>query len=265
MEQLVARKVHILEVAGSNPAPATMNDENKDIEQYFADTIIGRPYGFSVGEQHFFLYPVTLGKMYVLQRHIESLGINQNNIQRDVSIEALRLAKEKKDECLTIICYHTCQTPQELFDNALIVERTNLFKDELSDDDVAALMIMILSIDKTNHFIKYLGIDKEQDRMSAIMRIKEKSNKNNITFGGKSVYGTLIDAACERYGWTKEYVVWGIDYTSLRLMLADKVNSMYFSDDDMKKIPRHLLVNSSAIIKADDLKNKELIRRMNWK
>ncbi len=265
MEQKVARYAHNVEVAGSIPAPVTMNDEKKDIEQYLADTIMGRPYGFSVGEQHFFLYPVTLGKMYVLQRQIEALQINQQNIQRDVSIEALRLVKEKKEECLTIICYHTCKTPQELFDNALISDRINTFEKELSEEDIAALMIMILTTDKTNIFIKYLGIDKEQDRMSAIVRIKERGNKNNITFGGKSVYGTLIDVACERYGWTKEYVVWGIDYTSLRLMLADKINSMYLTDDDLKKIPRHLLISSASTVKADDPKNREVIKNMNWK
>ena len=41
-------------------------------------------------------------------------------------------------------------------------------------------------------------------------------------FGGKTIWGTLIDAACERYGWTFDYVVWGISYNNLTLMLKDK-------------------------------------------
>lgn len=239
--------------------------EEKEIEQYIADAIMGRPYGFSVKDKHFYLYPLTLGKMCLLQRQIEKLEINQKNMQIDVSLEALRLAKEKKDDCLTIICYHTCKTPDELFDTLLVSDRKQFFEKELTEEDIAALMIIVLTSEKTSMLIKHLGIDKEQERVADIMRIKEKENNNNVTFGGKSQFGTLIDSACERYGWTKEYVVWGIDFTSLRLMLADKVNSIYLSDEELKKIPRNLLVTNSAKIQADDPKNKELIKSMNWK
>ena len=114
--------------------------ESKDTEQYIADAVMGRPYGFSVKDRHFYLYPVTLGKMYLMQRLVESIGINSRNVQTDLSLEALRLAKEKRDECLTMICYHTCRTAEELFDAPEVEERKALFKEELSEEDVAALL-----------------------------------------------------------------------------------------------------------------------------
>ena len=264
MEKLVSRHAHNVKFAGSSPAPATMIDEKKDIEQYFADAIMERPYGFSVSGQHFFLYPVTLGKLYLLQRQLENIEINAELIQKDVSLEALRLAKEKKDECLMIICYHTCKTKEEVFDTLLIEERKDLFEKELSYEDIAALMIIVLTSDKTNLFIHHFGIDKEQDRMNTVNRIKNEGSKNNLVFGGKTQYGTLIDMACERYGWTKQYVVWGIDYTSLRLMLADKVNSMYVTDDEYKKLPASVKNANEDIIKPTK-ENMEAIMNMNWK
>lgn len=239
-------------------------ENNVETEQYLCDAILGRPYGFSIGERHFAIYPVTLGKMFLLQRQIEALEINQQNLQQDMSLEALRLAKEKKDACLTIVCYNTFKTPEEIFDNALLTERKALFERELSIEDLSTLMIIVLTADKTSTLLHHLGIEKEQERLSTVMRVKAKSDKNSLSFGGKSVFGSLIDAACERYGWTKEYVVWGIDYASLRLMLADKVNSVYCSDEEMKKLPASVRNSNDETIRPVK-ENMERIMAMDWK
>lgn len=260
---MVARQGHSLEVGGSSPSPATMY-KDKDIEQFIADAVMARPYSFSVGEEHFNLYPVTLGKMFLLQRQTENLGIDEKALQYDIALEALRLVKSKKDECLTIICYHTCKDKNEVFDNVLISKRKEVFKENLSDEDIAALMITVLTSDKTSLFTKHLGIDVENDRLNAVMKIKKQNDKNNIGFGGLSVFGSIIDVACERYGWTKDYVVWGIDYTSLRLMLADKVNSVYCSDEELTQIPANIRKKNDDSIKPTK-ENMETILSMNWK
>ena len=238
---------------------------DKDIEQYINDTIIERPYGFTAGKKHFYFYPVTLGKMLLLKRLIDSLEINQKNLQKNVPLEAMRLVNEKKDICLTVIVYHTCRTREELHDNELVEERKKCLEKELSEDEIVSLLIVVLTADKTEIFFKHLGIDKEQDRMSSVMKVKSSNDKNNLTFGGLSVFGTLLDSACERYGWTKEYVVWGIDYTSLRLMLADKISSVYVTDEESKKLPANIRVRKGDMIKADDPKNRDLIKNMSWK
>ncbi len=263
MEQMAARKVHILEVGGSSPSSATMENK-KEIDQFFADTIIDRPYCFSVNSTYFYLYPVTLGKMILLQRQIENLDVNIENMKLGVPLEALRLAQEKRDICLTFVTYHTCKTKEEVFDVQFVESRKAFFDKELSEDDLASLMIILLTSDKTNVFIKHFGIDKENDRLNTVMRIKKKNDKNNLVFGGKTQYGTLIDSACERYGWTKEYVVWGIDYTSLRLMLADKVNSVYCTDDELNKLPASVKNADEEIIKPTK-ENMELIMSMDWR
>ena len=210
-------------------------EQKKEIEQYLSDTILERPYGFSVGEKHFFLYPVTLGKMYVLQRHISQLSVNIKILNKDISIEALRLAKEKREECLNIIYIHTCHTKDEIFDTGHQSEISTLFNKEMSDEDVAALMIMVLSADKTDIFIKHLGIDKEQADMKKVMKVKAKSDKNNFSFGGVSLYGSFIHPLME-LGMSWDEILWERSYTNLRLLLLDKVNSIYVTDQERKKI-----------------------------
>lgn len=199
-----------------------------------------------------------------MQRVIDGMGITLGNFNGNVTIEALRLAQEKRAECLRYITYNTFKNKDDIFDERKVSERDAFFDKELSDSDIAQLVIMLLSLDKTHEFFKHLGIEKEQQRLQGVMRAKSKNDKNNYTFGGRSVFGTLLDAACERYGWTKDYVVWGIDYATLRLMLADKVTSVYLSDEERKRTPRSLLSGSEDTIKGTK-ENMAKIKAMDWK
>ena len=79
-----------------------------------------------------------------------------------------------------------------------------------------------------------------------------KSN-DNPTFGGKTIFGQLIDPAIERYGWTYEYVVWGVSYATLTVLLADKVTQVFLTDDEKKRVPKHLLDNDK--MSGDDPRN----------
>ncbi|MBR1526688.1 MAG: hypothetical protein IJ640_08525 [Prevotella sp.] len=208
-----------------------------------ADAILDRPIGFSAGHRHFFLWPVTFGKMLLTQRITEQLGIDSHNLQINPFAESLRLVESKKDECLLLITYHTLKTKREVNNTQLVAIRKNLLAQELDNEDIATLLISCLTWDKTGQFMKHLKIDKEIDRMQQVARCKK--NKNTYQFGGVSVYGSIIDNACERYGWTFDYVVWEISYANLQLMLKDSVKSIYLTDDEAKRC--HVPINGDSI------------------
>lgn len=209
-------------------------DKEKQLELDIADTIIDRPKGFSVGRRHFYLYPITLGKMYLQHRVIANLDLNTELLRVNPYIEALRLVETKKEDCCLLLAYHTLQTKKDVLNNRIVTIRKNIFFREMENEEIATLTLACLTSDKTTNFIQYLGIDKELRSMSEVA--KAKKNNNTYTFGGKSIYGTLIDAACERYKWTFDYVVWEISYTNLQLLLKDKVNSLYLTDEEMKDV-----------------------------
>lgn len=73
------------------------------------------------------------------------------------------------------------------------------------------------------------------------------------------MYGQIIDAACERYGWTFDYVLWGISLINLQMMLADKVSSVYLTDDENKRLH---IVKSANVIDGDNPENAARIREM---
>lgn len=233
----------------------------KDIAYSIVDCIVGRPYGFKVGEERFYLYPQTLGMLLMMQRVMNGMKVNDVLLKTNPSVEALRIASYYREECIRIIFYNTCKGV-EVLDEDLYEHRAKTFDEKLGKDDIASLMVIILTAHSKEVFMKYLGIDAEIQELKAVNRAK--STKNNLSFGGKSMFGTILDVACERYGWTKDYVVWGIDYVSLQLMLADKINSIFISDEEAKRIPLRIMQRDGDIIKATK-ENMETILNMGWK
>lgn len=236
-----------------------MSEDKKLIDMNIADTIIERPHGFKVNQCQFYLYPVTLGKTYLISRLVECLGINLEIIKANPYMEALRLCQEKKEIVCRILSYHTINKKEELFDYDFVQERCNFFYKEIDNDSMAQLLVMVLSEGDISAYIKHLGIDKEKEWQAKAMRAKK--DNNSLTFGGKSIYGTLIDTACQRYGWIFEYVVWGISYANLQLLLADSVTSIYLSDEERKRVN---IPQDRDIINADDPANMAKIKAMKW-
>lgn len=246
--------------------------EDKILEMYIDDALIEKPYPFIVKaegqcERHFFLYPVTLGKLHLLKRHIDNLDINFQNMQFDPHLEALRVVNTRKEEVCKVFAYHTLKRKRDIFDTQLVKETADFIRDNSSNEELATLLIHILTKDNVEKYKKYLGITNENERMRRVAeaKINSQKSKNDFEFGGRTVYGTLIDQACERYGWPYDYVVWGISLVNLQLLLADKIQNIYLTDEEKKKVPSSLLNNDIDVIKADDKDNRQRILDMDWR
>lgn len=193
-----------------------------------------RPTFFRANGRTFSIYPITLGKMLLMQRIVSGLDINMK--KSVLEVELLRIVKKNRDACCELLSYMTARNDYySVFDYSAFVERHEALS-TIEDGDIASLLMLVLAADRTEAFMKHLGIDIEQKNMRKVMKVKEKSDKNTFTFGGVSLYGSLIDAAMERYALSKRQVVWELDYTSLRLLLSDRVNSVCVSDDERRKI-----------------------------
>lgn len=171
----------------------------------------------------------------------------------DPFVEALRIINTKREESCRLIAYHTIKTKEELLNNRIVDVQQKLIS-KFPNQDIATLLICILKNNSYQAIVEGAGIDKESKRMSKVNAAKSASGQ--FIFGGKTVWGSLIDAACERYGWTFDYVVWGISYNNLTLMLKDKITSIYLSDDERKRA--HL---PSADEEMIDGNNKEAVMK----
>lgn len=204
------------------------------IKAIAVDAIIERPHLVEVGGRKHYIYPSTLGKSYITSSLIEKLNVSIELLSTNIALETLRLASTKSEEVAYIIAYATCRTKEEVFDMERIERLAEEFK-SISDEDRATLLSVVLSSDQSKQLIKHFGIDKELEWMRRAERLKDKSNDSSVTFCGKSVWGTMIDFAAERYGWTLDYILWGISLTSLQMLFADHQKTVYLTDEERKK------------------------------
>lgn len=221
----------------------------KELGIIISNVLTDMPIGFE-SEQgvHYSIYPTTLGKMYLTSQLVDSLEIDKDLLHTDPFLEALRVVSTKREACCRLIAYHTFKTKEDILSSRTIAMRQNTVS-LFSNDDIATLLIAILKENPTRTIAKETGMDEETKRMAKVNAAK-KSN-NQFVFGGKTIWGTLIDVACERYGWTYDYVVWGISYNNLTLMLKDKITSIYLSDEEMKK--SHIVGASEKVIDGNNL------------
>lgn len=213
-----------------------MDDRKKEnIEYELADIITQKPHEIKVGRKLFRLYPVTLAKQFLLKRIIDGLSMNTSVLRKNPYMEALRLAETNRKVCCHILAIHaTPNTCKDLHNSKAITERRNVFS-KMTIEDIATLLIYVLTSDKTERMLHELGLDKEQKRMSEVMDIKRQNGKNNLTFGGLTIFGSFIGQLKE-LGYSDNEIIYEKGFTFLRLMLADKITSVYLTDEELQNV-----------------------------
>lgn len=213
-----------------------MDDRKKEnIEYELADIITQKPHEIKVGRKLFRLYPVTLAKQFLLKRIMDGLSMNTSVLRKNPYMEALRLAETNRKVCCHILAIHaTPNTCKDLHNSKAITERRNVFS-KMTIEDIATLLIYVLTSDKTERMLHELGLDKEQKRMSEVMDIKRQNGKNNLTFGGLTIFGSFIGQLKE-LGYSDNEIIYEKGFTFLRLMLADKITSVYLTDEELQNV-----------------------------
>lgn len=223
---------------------------DKNLTSAIVQVLTEKPIGFDANGKHYHLYPMTLGKMYLTSYLIEALGINRDTLSALPFHEIIRVTKTHRDVCCRLIAYCTLNNKRELI-GGKVTEREKIIANDFDDEDIATIVLAILKDDKLETITKGIGIDKEIDNIQRVNRAKDSTN--TYAFGGKSIWGSLIDVACERYGWSLDYVLWGISYANLTLMLKDKITTIYLSDKEKKRV--HLPDRNGETLSGDNREN----------
>lgn len=221
------------------------------------DTIVERPHLFKVGETVYHLHQPCLGKVLIVSPLYQTLGLDRARLFRNTEAEVYRVTKEHREAVCQIIAIHSAPDKAHVFDEDFMTTSTETF-DKLESKELATLLYYVLTSDSVEYVIHELGIDTDDKMREKVSRVK-KDDKSSVTFGGRSIYGSLIDFACERYGWTYEYVLWGISYANLRLLMRDATTTSYLSEEERRKA--HLSTDGISL-RADDPANSEYIKTL---
>ena len=243
-------------------------EQTNEVEQMMADVLTDAPIQFSIGEdgQKFNLYPKTLGVKMLIDRLKPQLGINDENIKTNALLECLRICQTQQDFVLRMIAYSTFRKKTQIQDAELIEKRMAFFKENLELSDMATLLLHILKDDGIiiEQLKEHLQMDKEMERKRNILKAKQEAEteRSSVSYGGVSIYGTLLSFFAEKYGWSIDYIIWGVSYTNLMLMYFDHPESIYLSKEEIDKLPVDMRNEMGAAIDANDPENVQRIIEM---
>lgn len=212
-----------------------MKEKNKELDMLIADVITAVPHEIKIGRKTLRIYPLTLAKTFMLQRWIDSLDIDASILQSNPYLECLRLAETHTEAVAQILAIHTApNTGKDLHDTSQRAMRRNLLL-QVKRDHLAGLLMYVLTHDRTEEISDYLGLTDERMRLREVMKVKQRGDKNHMSFGGKSIFGTFIGQLKEM-GYTDDEILYERGYSYLRLMLEDKVTSIYLSDEERENL-----------------------------
>lgn len=229
------------------------NKENIEIE--VLDALVERPLCFRTTNKRYVLYPPTLGKTIIVSRLLKQIA-DPAMADVDIAMEALRLSSECPLKVCEIIAIHTLTKASDILNQSIVDRIAKRLNEDLSYTDMAEVFLATLGSDTSDKFMEYFGLKDESIVRSKIAALKAENG--SMHFGGKSVYGTLIDQACERYGWSLDYIMWGISLVNLKMLLADASTSIHLSDSERNALG----MKPTDCINADDPSNMEEIRAM---
>lgn len=224
------------------------------------DILLERRHEFKVHDALYTLYPPSLGITAMIKASLEGVGVDWSMLAEAPAFALLPLIESRPLDCCRIIALATCRDRDEAMSSKVVDAKAKQIRKWLQPDEMLSLLLIAISNNRIGEFLKDAGIEKENERLQRVSAYKKNDTP---MFGGKTIFGRLIDPACERYGWTYEYAVWGVSYASLTAMMADKVTSVILTDEEKKKVPKRLLENEGAI-SGDDPRNwKKMQQIMN--
>lgn len=191
-----------------------------------------RPLPLRIGGRSYYIHPPSLGKSLLVSALMARLGVDAAAAPRGPAGILAAVAADE-EAALRLCAMILSRGRDELLDEA----RLEALRADLRADTDAAGLVEIIHAYLTHrpaaHWMKALGIDRERRRLDRLLRAKDKSS--SVAVGAVTVFGSLIDAACQRYGWTYDYTVWGVSLVSLQLMLADAGQVVYLTDKERRR------------------------------
>nr|DAL36883.1 MAG TPA_asm: hypothetical protein [Caudoviricetes sp.] len=231
-----------------------MNKKNEEIQKKFVDAIVEAPIEFNLEGKYFCIYPKCFGVNALVNNIRRHLDISEENVQINPILECLRICQEKRSLVLRLITLCTCKGQKQITNAAFIEKRMKFFDEHMEESDMANLLLHCLQDDseKLATFMEELGINEQLKKKKAIIEAKSKNQCNQVSYGGVTLMGSIIGWFSERFGWTADYIIYGISYVNLMMMYYDHFESVYLTEEEVKRLPVKMRLPKEEIIDGND-------------
>lgn len=207
------------------------------------DILFQSPIPIRIGRTEYSIAPVTFGMLRVLSEYpfFQEEGPLEQRL-------VMLCAEDFEQACSILACL---TLGKKSSDRRLVAERASRLNSKCERADLPIILHMVLN-DDTAELMRHYGIEKDIEKKGKVSEVKK--SENNLSFGCRSPWGSILDAACSRYHWSVEYVLWGISSANLTMMMSDAGGTVYLGDDELKKL-------NNKVLKADDPANADEILR----
>lgn len=221
------------------------NTSPTDLSQEMIDTLLGKSFDVNIGNRTFTVARASLGKILLLNEvtsqitpYIKVPDTMKGNRQLQslyviAAVGGMVKRPEQRALIIRSLAITLLNTRHELMSASNRTQVEQYITSHLSDEEIASLYINLRTFEDVDGYIKELGIGREIERMNKAQKVKKQSN--TLIFCGVSVWGNLIDPIAERYGWTLDYILWGISFANIRMLMADRRKEVYLTDEERKK------------------------------
>lgn len=231
-----------------------------NVEQRMIWAVLEKPTTITIDGKYYCLYPPSVGVLLLSGELLRLLEFDKNLLAFAQAYELLRVCSEHRDVVVRLIAMHTFQHRSDALNEEKLQNRIGSLS-KLNTADIATLFVSVLQWQGLeDELTKHIGLDFDKRNMEKVRSVKD--DRNNISFGGKSIYGNLLDFACARYGWEYGYCLWGVSAVNLNMMLKDSVQSVYLSDKERKQAH---ISNDNRRIEATAEGAKELLNLLRGK
>lgn len=115
---------------------------------------------FEQDVRHFEIAPPTLGKMQLLSQLYLDLEISEEDLQANPTSTVMAICAQRTEICAKMMALATLSTRKEILDDKLVSERAEFFKWTCQPDDMAKVIIALISHVHYENFLNSIALTK---------------------------------------------------------------------------------------------------------
>ena len=172
-------------------------EDKKQIISSVADTIMELPISYKAGGQDFYMYPPSIGISMLVERLLDG-KLSPTDAKQGL-IGTINAIRKERAIAVKVAALCSFENRKDATKEPLLIAREKEIE-KAKDEVLVRIILRFLSYQSEYmRFFKYFGLDREKMDIQRCYSSKD-SNDGSILFNCKSIYGTMIDVACERYG-----------------------------------------------------------------
>ena len=129
-----------------------MNIE-KQIEMAVSDAVTEKPIELKIGSRKFKINPPTIGKMQILSKYYLMLDLDEEKLQENPQLEAMRVCRDKSDIVTELMAVATFNNKDDLLNDDKIKERAEYFKWNSKVEEFSIVLLALLTQTQYENFI----------------------------------------------------------------------------------------------------------------